>query len=88
MALDYDWRFRDPGEMLAVHMNVLDGKSHLFDATLSLERREISTSSLAHTFLRYPAMSLQVSARIYWEALRLWRKRVPFYPHPAKRSTG
>lgn len=84
MALDYDWRFRAPGATLGVHMNVLRGGEHLFDATLSLTRREIDAATLAHALWRYPAMSLRVSARIYFEALRLWRKRVPFHPHPAR----
>lgn len=88
MTLGYDWRFRTSVETLTVHMNVLDGSNPMFDATLSLEHREISTGSLAHALWRYPAMSLQVSARIYWEAFSLWRKRVPFYSHPDKRNTA
>ncbi len=31
---------------------------------------------------RHPVMTLAVIARIHWQALRLWRARVPFVPHP------
>jgi DUF1365 family protein len=82
MDLDYDWRFSAPGEKLLVHMqNRRDGRL-LFDATLTLERTAIGTASLARALLRHPAMTWKVWTAIYWQALRLWWKRCPFFPHP------
>ncbi len=86
MQVRYDWRFSAPGPQLVVHMrNLDDGGAPLFDATLALQRREIDGRSLAAALLRFPAASLRVLAAIYWQALRLWVKRVPFHVHPAKR---
>ena len=79
----YDWRFSEPGPRLAVHMINLRSGERVFDATLRLRRREITTSSLAATLARYPFASLRVLAAIHWQALRLWAKGVPFHSHPA-----
>jgi len=86
MALEHDWSFSAPAEQLGVHMiNRRDGEP-VFDATLRLERRDITGTALAATLLRFPLLTLGVSAAIYWQALKLWAKRTPFHAHPAKRA--
>jgi DUF1365 family protein len=87
MEIDYDWRFSAPGETLAVHMTNLQRGRPVFDATLTLRRRRLTAPSMAGVLMRQPAASLAVVSRIYWQALRLWAKRVPFHVHPAKRTT-
>jgi len=84
MDFDYDWRFSQPGSRLAVHMENQRAGDTAFDATLILERREITGRSLAAALVRYPFASLRTLSRIHWQALRLLLKRVPFHPHPAR----
>jgi len=84
MDVDYDWRFSTPAEKLAVYMEDREAGRRLFDATLTLERREIGAASLAHALLAFPFMTVRVVGAIYWQALRLWLKRVPFLTHPKK----
>jgi len=86
MDVDYDWRFSAPAQTLAVHMENSRHNQKIFDATLELERREISAASLARVLVAYPLMTLKVIVAIHWQALRLWLKKVPVYDHPAKAS--
>jgi len=86
MNVDYDWRFLEPGDRLQVHMEDYVNDSKLFDATLSLRRRPITGANLRRVLVRYPLMTVQVVAKIHWQALRLWRKGAPFYVHPKKRE--
>ena len=84
MDVDYDWRFKQPDESLTVHMENARKGEKVFDATLVLQRREISAASLARVLLSFPLMTLKVVAAIHWEALRLWLKSVPVHDHPGK----
>jgi DUF1365 family protein len=88
MDLDYHWQFNVPGERLAVHMeNRRDGNS-IFDATLSLSRQPITGGSLAFVLLRFPLSTLRVVGAIYWQALRLWLKRLPLHVHPGSPASA
>lgn len=84
MDFDYDWRFGAPGERITVHMQNLKNGQKVFDATLDLKRREITGAALARTLAAFPCMTAVVAVGIYWQALRLWLKRITFHPHPGK----
>ena len=82
MNIDYDWRFNQPERRLTVHMqNFIDGDK-LFDATLDLEHRPITSLNMARVLTQYPVVTMKVVFGIYYEALRLMLKRIPFYDHP------
>jgi uncharacterized protein len=87
MDVSYRWNFSMPGQHLLIHMQNLREQAPLFEATLDLERRSISSGSLAAALIRFPLMTLKVVAAIHWQALRLWLKRVPIFTHPAKLDT-
>ncbi len=86
MGLAYDWRFTQPAATLNVHMENLKQGNKLFDATLTLDRHAINAQNLAHALVAFPLMTVKVVAAIYFQAFKLWLKRVPIHPHPARRA--
>jgi len=82
MQQRYDWRFSPPGRRLAVHMENHDQDGMIFDATMSLTRRELSGRTLMRALLAYPWMTASVVFAIHWNALKLWLKGNPVHTHP------
>jgi uncharacterized protein len=72
-----------PGDLpTAVGTSTACPSPKTFDATLSLQRRELSRPLMAGLLARYPAMSLQTVAKIYTQAARLKLKGARYHPHP------
>jgi len=86
MDIQYDWRFRVPGDIIRVHMIDIEKHKKLFDATLVLKRQPISHKGLTRVLIKYPLMTMKVTTMIHFQALRLLLKNTPFFTHPKKRS--
>jgi len=82
MHAQYEWQLNRPGPRLGVSLaNVRDGR-RVFEVTMGLERRELTREAMSRALARHPFMTARVTQAIYWQALRLWLKRTPYYPHP------
>lgn len=86
MDVDYDWSFSVPSERNSVFMaNSSDG-TRFFDAAMTMSRTEITGWSLARVLVTFPFLTVKIVMAIYWQALRLWLKRCPFFVHPKKKK--
>ena len=88
MDMIYRWRLQEPGSHLNLHFDCLTSGSgeKVFDATLMLQREALTPKSMRNILWRYPLMTMNVALAIYWQAVKLRFKGVPFYPNPHSRS--
>ena len=59
-----------------------DAQGLLIQTSVSGELRPLTAASLRAAFFGMPMMTLGVIVHIHWQALMLWRKRVPFFRKP------
>lgn len=84
MDQDYHWLFSFRGDQLRIHMNVNRDSKKVFDATLVVQREPLTRKTISSCLRQFPLESIKVVAGIYWHALRLKLKGVPFQTHPDK----
>jgi DUF1365 family protein len=78
----YRFRVTVPGNRTTAHIDVLRDGQRVFDATMTGQRRALTTGSLLATVARHPHIGLRTLALIHYQALRLWLKRAPFFTKP------
>lgn len=55
-----------------------------FFATMNLDGKPLSKATATLLPFRFPFQCSKIIISIYWQALKLWIKRVPFFTHPRR----
>jgi DUF1365 family protein len=83
----YLMRFSAPGPRLQITMALRQGGRTPFTARVRGTARPATVRTVLGANLRYPLMSLRVSALIRLQGVKLWLRRLPVVPRPP-RSNG
>ena len=78
----YRFRFMRTPDRTVARIDHDDESGALLQTSVSGRLQALTPASARRAFFGMPLMSLGVMARIHWQALRLWLKRVPFVPKP------
>ena len=84
MEQHYYWKLKQPASSVFLHLDIHEQQSDIkvLDATMALKRHPMTSFSLWQHIAKTPIQTVKVVFGIYWQALRLWLKKVPFYSHP------
>jgi len=82
MDCRYRFHINRPGRKLHLFIHETHQGQPILDAWFTGQREALSDRTLLLMALRIPFLTLKVLAGIHWEALKLWKKGLPFFRHP------
>lgn len=78
----YRFRFMRSAERIVARVDHDDADGPLLLTSVGGRLAPLTAASARAAFFGMPLMTLGVIARIHWQALKLWAKRVPFFRKP------
>ena len=82
MAIDYLWKFTISQDSLIVSMQLNQNEKLLMNVKLNTVLTPIHNKNLMNWTIKKPFQAFKMFAGIYWQAFKLWTKKIPFLTHP------
>lgn len=83
----FDFRLGLPADDWKVMINNLDQEGLTLTSTIAGQQRPLSAGRLLWFAFKYPLLSLKVILMIHWQALKLWLRKVPYFPKASNKSS-
>lgn len=83
----YHFRFDERTNSCLVKIDYKDTEASLINTAVSGKKIAFNNANLIKVLLRQPLLTIGVMWRIHWQALLLWRKKVPFFRQPPYSTT-
>jgi len=82
MDMMYEWRAHHTRASISLHLQLHHQKERHFDARFAYQKTPLNKQALNRALWKQPFWSFHTVVGIYWQALKLFLKRIPFYNHP------
>lgn len=79
---EYHFRFEASTSIPRVAIDYWQGGQRVLSTAVGGRARALDGRAMVRWLLRHPLMTVGIMARIHWQALRLWMKKVSFFRKP------
>lgn len=78
----YHFRIDERTDSTLVKIDYKDAEEILINTAIRGKKLAFTNANLIQVLLRQPFLTIGVMWRIHWQALLLWRKKIPFFRQP------
>ncbi|MEN8774773.1 MAG: DUF1365 domain-containing protein [Akkermansiaceae bacterium] len=76
----FDFKLGLPADSWRVTINNLDSEELTLTSSIRGIAKPLTSGRLLWFSLKYPLLSFKVIAMIHWQAMKLWYRKVPYFP--------
>ncbi len=87
MDIDYAWNFKITDQQFDVSMQLDQKGKTIMNVVLKTQLQPMTDKNQLKWMITRPFQGIKMLSGIYWQALKIWLKGIPFFSHPKSQKT-